>query len=89
MPDKPFAHIACGNADNSVLSRVIRRRTPKQFDSDDPLFQGFEMANNRLVNNVLKKLPAPLTALKCFSLNDFLDMLLKQGDVFLGPCYFR
>jgi len=47
------------------------------------------MANDCLVNDVLKKLPAPVTALKCFTLNNFLDMLLKQGDVFLGPCYFR
>jgi hypothetical protein len=36
---------------------------PKKFDPNDTLFQGFEMASDRLVNDVLKKLPATVAPL--------------------------
>jgi hypothetical protein len=86
---EPLAHIAGGDAHNGVVTRVIRRRTPKQLDSDDTLFQGLEMAGNCLVDDVLEELAAAVAPLKCGSFDHFLDVLLKQGDVFLGPCDFR
>jgi hypothetical protein len=86
---EPLAHVACGYADDCIFTRVIRRRAPEQFDSDDTLFEGFEMAGDRLVDDVLKKLTASVTSLKCGPFNDFLDVVLEQGDVFRCPRYFR
>ena len=63
--------------------------TPEQLDSDDTLFQGLEMAGDGLIDDVLEELAAAVTPFKCGSLDHFFDVLLKQGDVFLGPCDFR
>jgi hypothetical protein len=89
MLHQPLAHIACGYAHNGIVTCVVRSRTPKKFNSNDTLFQGSEMASDRLVNDVLKKLPTTVASLKRGAFNDFLDVLLDQGDVFLSPCDSR
>jgi hypothetical protein len=89
MLQQPLAHIACGHAHNGVVPRVIRRRAAKQLDPDHTLFQGLEMTGNCLVDDVLKKLPASVTPFKGGAFNNFLDVLLEQGNVFLCPCNFR
>ena len=78
---QPFPYIAGGHTNNRVLTRVVRGNPSKQRYPDNPLFQARKTPGNRLFHNVSEELSAAMAPLERFSLNHFLEVLLKPGNI--------
>jgi hypothetical protein len=74
-------HVTRRDPDNRIFARVIGRGSPEEFHSYHAFLQGVEMASDRLPNDELKELNAPVTSLKYFSFNHFLQMKLQGRNI--------
>ena len=71
-----FSHVAGSDANDGIISRVIRSRPTKQFHADDAFFQRIEVACDRLIDDVLEKLTAAVAPLEYIAFNHFLQVVL-------------
>src|SRR5579862_3933402 len=80
---KALANIARGHANNGVFTRVIGRRSPKQFDADDPFLECSEASREGLLDNVDKELSAAVTSSEGFAFYDLPKIPEKLCTIFL------
>jgi hypothetical protein len=74
MLQQSSPYVTGGDANNGVFPSIVGWRATKQLNSDKTLFQSITITGQRLIDNVLEKLRAPVTALEGRSFKDLCQL---------------
>jgi hypothetical protein len=78
------AHVTGRNTNNRIVARIIGGGPPKKLHSNYAFFQRIEAAGDRLVDDELKELNAPMASFKYVPFDHFLQMVMQGRSTSFG-----